>query len=281
MLISIADIVSGLFVTNEVARMPLPLLLLLLGSAAASPPPPPPPPGYALVGKGNCLPNTPNCYSYNASATTCAAACGRTAGCLGFDWSPSGDSAGSCRARVPGRQPAPAACPAGYLLDPSGGACSNITGANGAADHASCYRRDQPPPFRCPVPPPLPNASAVLSACRGLLGASHCSASTPCGSSWEKGVVPINCSGVLALDGGGGACGYGVNSPALALWVGGNFLAGVLQQPAGAVPPPPGTGMLRGGYNDCAPDFVISDGHQARPLLWPLLWPPARRASFC
>jgi len=98
-------------------------------SAADRPPPTPPAPpappaptpktpkGFALVGVGNCLPNTPNIFDYNCSFAHCAAVCANMTHCVGVDWAPDAPLAGSCRARFP---VAPKqTLPAGFQLDPT------------------------------------------------------------------------------------------------------------------------------------------------------------------
>jgi hypothetical protein len=114
-------------------------------------------PGFEQVGAGNCLPNTPNIYSYNCSSQRCATVCINTALCTGYDWSTSGNSLGSCRARLPVCPPAGEPLPDGFRIDPSNELCSNVTGSNNATDGATCYRKLIEPSFQCPPkPPPLP-----------------------------------------------------------------------------------------------------------------------------
>ena len=104
------------------ARLGTPARRGALWRSRAGPPPPPlAPPGFSLVGGGNCMPNLPNAFSYNCSNVGCAAACATAGLCLGYDWGPSGNSLGACRARFP---LPPKVLPRGFKLEsPDGQWC--------------------------------------------------------------------------------------------------------------------------------------------------------------
>jgi hypothetical protein len=92
--------------------------------------------------------------SDNCSRNECATVCTNATLCTGYDWSPSGNSLGACRARFP---VTPADLPPGFQLDPMASAkCSNITGSNRQHDGATCYRKQTEPAFSCPMTPPSP-----------------------------------------------------------------------------------------------------------------------------